>query len=79
MRRFVLRFAVLCVAILLVSTAIIASDQGAEAAIESGQPANAVAIAGSQAGIGLEVALASIVLGGGMVFLFRPKRRIISE
>jgi predicted S18 family serine protease len=76
MKRLVLRLSVICLAVLLISTAIIASDQPAQSPVESNQSANAIAVADSSSGMGLEIALACIVLGGGMVFLFRPKRRV---
>lgn len=79
MRRFVLRICVLCVAVLLVTTAIVASDHDTTPV---DTPANAsahqaVAVA-DQGGLGVDVALGGIVLGGAMVFLFRPKRRTTS-
>lgn len=36
-------------------------------------------LAVSQASSGIEIALLSILLGGGMVFLFRPKRNVVAD
>ncbi len=79
MRRFVLRICVLCVAVLLVTTAIVASDHDT-APVDTPTKASAhqtVAIA-DQGGMGVDLALGGIVLGGAMVFLFRPKRRTVN-
>lgn len=73
MRRYILRVVVLCIAVLLITTAMVASETPNVAPQENAQ-SNTVAMTDA-GGYGLDLALGSIVLGGAMVFLFRPKRR----
>ena len=61
-------------AVLLFATGMIASTMEPASVDAIGTPITTAQSTGDPAGISL--ALLSIFLGGGMVFMFRPKRRI---
>jgi hypothetical protein len=72
MNRVVSRVLVLLFALLLTCSAILAGEQAVPTGDLDAMTPHAKA---SASGSGIELALLSIVLGGSMIYLFRPKRK----